>query len=35
VLFVLKRMLDAGVRGRLLMTTLGPGFTAAFQLLEA
>jgi alkylresorcinol/alkylpyrone synthase len=35
VLFVLERMLAAGVRGRMLMTALGPGFTAAFQLLEA
>jgi alkylresorcinol/alkylpyrone synthase len=35
VLFVLKRMLAAGASGRLLMTSLGPGFTAAFQLLEA
>jgi alkylresorcinol/alkylpyrone synthase len=32
-LFVLERMLAEPVRGRLLMTALGPGFTAAFQLL--
>jgi alkylresorcinol/alkylpyrone synthase len=35
VLFVLERALRAGVAGRLLMTTLGPGFTAGFQILEA
>ena len=35
VLFVLERALRAGVAGRLLMSSLGPGFTAAFQLLEA
>jgi alkylresorcinol/alkylpyrone synthase len=34
VLFVLKRMLEAGVHGRMLMTALGPGFTAGFQLIE-
>jgi alkylresorcinol/alkylpyrone synthase len=34
VIFVLKRMLDAGVHGRLLMTALGPGFTAGFQLID-
>jgi len=27
-------MLAEGVQGRVLMTALGPGFTAAFQLLE-
>lgn len=35
VLFVLKRALDAGQRGRLLLTTLGPGFTAGLMLIEA
>jgi len=35
VLFVLERVLAAGARGRLLLSALGPGFTAAFQLLEA
>jgi len=35
VLFVLERRLGRFVRGRLLMTALGPGFTAGFQLLEA
>ncbi|HMK68820.1 MAG TPA: 3-oxoacyl-[acyl-carrier-protein] synthase III C-terminal domain-containing protein, partial [Stellaceae bacterium] len=35
VLFVLERMLAEGLSGRVLMTALGPGFTAAFQLLEA
>jgi alkylresorcinol/alkylpyrone synthase len=35
VLFVLKRMLQSGARGRMLMTALGPGFTAGFQLIDA
>ena len=35
VLFVLERALRAGVAGRLLLTTLGPGFTAGFQLVDA
>jgi alkylresorcinol/alkylpyrone synthase len=35
VLFVLERALRAGVGGRLLMTTLGPGFTAGFQVIDA
>lgn len=35
VLFVLERLRRAGMRGRYLMTALGPGFTAAFQILEA
>ncbi|MGF1594574.1 MAG: type III polyketide synthase [Kiloniellaceae bacterium] len=35
VLFVLERMRRAGLRGRYLMTALGPGFTAGFQVLEA
>jgi len=35
VLFVLDRMLKAGASGRMLMTAMGPGFTAAFQLIEA
>jgi alkylresorcinol/alkylpyrone synthase len=35
VLFVLERMLQAGLSGRYLMSALGPGFTAAFQLIEA
>lgn len=35
VLFILKRTLDAGQTGRLLMTTLGPGFTAGLMLVEA
>lgn len=34
VFFVLERSLDAGARGRLLLTALGPGFTAAFSVLE-
>ncbi len=35
VLFVLERMRKAGLKGRYLMTALGPGFTAGFQILEA
>jgi alkylresorcinol/alkylpyrone synthase len=35
VLFVLERMRRSGMKGRYLMTTLGPGFTAGFQILEA
>ena len=35
VLFVLKRVLQSGARGRMLVTALGPGFTAGFQLIEA
>lgn len=35
VMFVLERALAAGSRGRLLLTTLGPGFTAGMQLLTA
>lgn len=34
VLFVLERMLAKGMRGRHLMSALGPGFTAAFLLLD-
>jgi alkylresorcinol/alkylpyrone synthase len=35
VLFVLQRMLQEGIAGRHLMSALGPGFSAGFQLLEA
>jgi alkylresorcinol/alkylpyrone synthase len=35
VLFVLERALAGGKRGRMLMTALGPGFSAGFQLLDA
>ncbi len=35
VMFVLERALKAGARGAMLMTALGPGFTAGFQLIEA
>ncbi|HEV8015048.1 MAG TPA: 3-oxoacyl-[acyl-carrier-protein] synthase III C-terminal domain-containing protein [Stellaceae bacterium] len=35
VLFVLDRVLRSGASGRMLMTALGPGFTAGFQLLDA
>ena len=34
VLFVLERVLRQRPRGRHLMSTLGPGFTAAFQIVE-
>jgi alkylresorcinol/alkylpyrone synthase len=34
VLFVLDRMLKGGASGRMLMTTMGPGFTAGFQIIE-
>ncbi len=34
VLFVLKQALEAGDSGRLLLTTLGPGFTAGVMLIE-
>lgn len=35
VLFVLQRAWQRGLRGRNLLTALGPGFTAAFSVLEA
>ena len=35
VLFVLKAMLDDGAKGPLLLTTLGPGFTAGLMLVSA
>ncbi len=35
VLFVLRASLDAGGGGRRLMTTLGPGFTAAMLVIDA
>ncbi len=35
VLFVLDRTLKAGARGRMLLSALGPGFTAGFVVLEA
>ncbi len=31
VLFVLKELIDKNIKGRVLMSALGPGFTAAFQ----
>ena len=34
VLFVLERMLRQGHTGRMLVSALGPGFTAGFQILE-
>lgn len=35
VLFVLDRLMRQGLNGRYLLSALGPGFTAGFQLLEA
>jgi alkylresorcinol/alkylpyrone synthase len=35
VLFVVARALERGLRGRHLVSSLGPGFTAGFMLLEA
>ena len=35
VMFVLERALRRGLRGRHLVSSLGPGFTAGFLLLEA
>ena len=34
VLFVLERALAAGATGRHLLTSLGPGFTAGFMILD-
>ena len=34
VLFVLQRMMRGGLAGRHLMSALGPGFSAGFQLIE-
>jgi alkylresorcinol/alkylpyrone synthase len=34
VLFVLRRMMAQGLAGRHLMSALGPGFSAGFQILE-
>jgi alkylresorcinol/alkylpyrone synthase len=34
VLFVLKAAMDARSGGRRLLTTLGPGFTAAMMVLD-
>ena len=35
VMFVLERALNEGARGHLLLSSLGPGFTAAFALVDA
>jgi alkylresorcinol/alkylpyrone synthase len=35
VIFVLQQMMQAGLFGRYLMSSLGPGFSAGFQVLEA
>ncbi len=35
LLFVLERIVREAPRGRLLLTAMGPGFTAGFQLLQA
>jgi alkylresorcinol/alkylpyrone synthase len=34
VLFVLDRLIRDGQRGDVLLSSLGPGFTAAFQLMR-
>jgi alkylresorcinol/alkylpyrone synthase len=34
VLFVLQRMIRRGLSGRHLMSALGPGFSAGFQIIE-
>jgi alkylresorcinol/alkylpyrone synthase len=34
VLFVLDELLGSGAKGNLLMSSLGPGFTAAFQMVR-
>jgi alkylresorcinol/alkylpyrone synthase len=34
VLFVLERMLRHGSKGRMLLSALGPGFTAGFLILD-
>lgn len=35
VMFVLRSVLDEGLKGKQLMTSLGPGFTAAFMAITA
>ena len=35
VMFLLERVLKQGLRGRHLVSALGPGFTAGFLILEA
>jgi alkylresorcinol/alkylpyrone synthase len=35
VLFVLRDALEAGAKGRHLLTTMGPGFTAGMMIIEA
>jgi alkylresorcinol/alkylpyrone synthase len=34
VMFVLRKMLDQGIRDRMLMTALGPGFSTGFLVLD-
>ena len=34
VLFILRQALDAGAKGRYLLTSMGPGFTAAMMIIE-
>ncbi len=34
VLFILRAALDAGAKGRCLLTTMGPGFTAGMMIIE-
>jgi alkylresorcinol/alkylpyrone synthase len=35
VLFILRDALEAGAKGRCLLTTMGPGFTAGMMIIEA
>ena len=35
VMFVLEHALEEGARGHLLLSSLGPGFTAAFAIVDA
>ena len=35
VLFVLERLLERGLPGKVMMTAFGPGFTCAGMMLEA
>ncbi len=35
LLFVLERVMKQKPRGQMLLTAMGPGFTAGFQLLQA
>ena len=35
VLFILHDTLNAGAKGRYLLTTMGPGFSAGMMIIEA